>query len=344
MKKNQITVVLDNEYAHPTWLENKLAGANSISYDSAMATMDDGIAFYVSQLAHIESTLYKTPYAAIDYAMLVPFMSGIPEWADEWNYFSYDGVTMGKFIGASAKDLPRVTVSANKTSVPIGYAGIGYDYSLDEMRKTAAMRMPIDVTKAELAFRGAQEFQQQVAYFGDADRGMTGLFNNPNLAIDSSLIDYDTATGQEIVADLNDFLTGVWVNSKSIHLPDTLVITPALYAVLTSRRMDAGTDTTIMQFFMQNNLFTTRTKRELTIEPRYQLEAAELAANGISNSSKDRMMCYEKTERNLSLANPLPFRQTAPQIQGLNIAVDCEFKMSGVEFRFPFSGAYRDAL
>lgn len=344
MNLNKVTQVLDTEYAHPQWLQNKLAGATSISYDAAMPTMDDGVAFYVSQLAHIESTLYKTPYAAIDYAVLVPFMTDVPEWADEWNYISYDGVTMGKFIGSSAKDLPRVTVNANKSSVPIGYAGIGYDYSLDEMRKTAQLRMPIDTTKAELAFRGAQEHQQRVAYFGDADRGMTGLFNNANLALDNSTVDWNSATGQEIIDDINSLLIKVWTDSKSIHLPDTVVMTPDRYAILTSRRMDSGTDTTIMQFLMLNNLYTTRTKQPLTVEPRYQLEAAELAANGVSNGNKDRMMAYEKNARNLALANPLPFRQTAPQIQGLNIAVDCEYKMSGVEFRFPFSGAYRDAV
>jgi len=344
MNKTMTSVVLDTQYAHPQWLANKLGGATSVSFDADLPTMDDGIAFYVSQLAHIETTLYKTPYAAIDYADLIPPVQGIPEWADEWTYISYDGVTMGKFIGSSAKDLPRVTVSANKSRVNIGYAGVGYDYSLDEMRKTAQMRMPIDTTKAELAFRGSQEHMQRVAYFGDADRGMTGLFNNPNLALDNSTVDWSTATGQEIIDDMNSLLVEVWTNSKSIHLPDTLVMTPTRYATLSSRRMDTGTDTTILQFFMLNNLYTTRTKQQITIEPRYQLEASELAANGVSNGGKDRMMAYEKNPRNLGMANPLPFRQTAPQIQGLNIAVDCEYKMSGVEFRFPFSGAYRDAL
>lgn len=344
MNKNMISVVLDTQYAHPQWLANKLGGATSVSFDANLPTMDDGIAFYVSQLAHIETTLYKTPYAAIDYADLIPPVQGIPEWADEWNYISYDGVTMGKFIGSSAKDLPRVTVSANKSRVNIGYAGVGYDYSIDEMRKAAQMRMPIDTTKAELAFRGSQEHMQRVAYFGDVDRGMTGLFNNPNLALDNSTVDWSTATGQEIIDDMNSLLVEVWTNSKSIHLPDTLVMTPTRYATLSSRRMDTGTDTTILQFFMLNNLYTTRTKQQITIEPRYQLEASELAANGVSNGGKDRMMAYEKNPRNLGMANPLPFRQTAPQIQGLNIAVDCEYKMSGVEFRFPFSGAYRDTL
>ena len=340
MNTNKVTVTLDTQFKQPSWL----GGKTQVSYDATMQTMDDGVGFYISQLAHLESTLYETPYAAIDYAVLVPFEQGIPEWADEWNYISYDAVTMGKFIGSSAKDLPRVTVNPVKSKVPIGYAGIGYDFSLDELRKTAQLRMPIDTTKAQVALRGAQEHQQRVAYFGDESRGMTGLFNNPNLALDNSVVDWDTATGQEIVDDMNSLLIKVWTGSKSIHLPNTLVMTPDRYAILSSRRMDSGTDTTILQFFMQNNLYTTRTKRELMIEPRYQLEAAELAAAGISNGGKDRMMAYEMNSQNLALANPIPFRQTAPQIQGLNISVDCEYKMSGVEFRFPFSGAYRDAV
>jgi hypothetical protein len=73
-----------------------------------------------------------------------------------------------------------------------------------------------------------------------------------------------------------------------------------------------------------------------------QLTAAELAKGGGSNSSKDRMMAYEMNEENLSMANPIPFRPLPPQAQGLNVYVPCEYKMSGVEFRFVFSAAYRD--
>jgi hypothetical protein len=255
---------------------------------------------------------------------------------------SFDAVTVGKFIGSSADDLPSVALAANKTSVPIGYAGNSFDYSLDELRKTQQLRIPVDATKGRAAFRGSQEHSQRVAYFGDASRGMEGLFNNSNISLDNSTVNWNTATGQEIIDDMNSLLISVWINSANTHLPNAFAIDSARYGLISSRRMDSGTDTTILEFFKKNNLYTTTTGRDIMVFPRLQLSAAELAKNGVSNGGKDRMMAYELNDENLGMVNPIPWRALAPQTIGLNIKVPCEYKISGTEFRYPFSAAYRD--
>lgn len=297
----------------------------------------DGISFYVSQLSYLESKWYEAKYTAINFDELIPVNTEIPEWADDWEYMSFDGVTLGKFIGSSADDLPRVAVNGNKSKVPIGYAGNSFEYSLDELRKSQQMRLPLDTTYGKLANRGAQEHTQRVAYFGDADRNMTGLFNNPNLALDNSTVNWSTGTGQEIVSDLNSLGVKVWIDSANTHLPNTWVIDSDRYAQITEQRMDSGTDTTIYEFFLKNNIYTAVTGQTPKVVPRLQLKGAGVGG-------KDRMMAYELNDENLSMANPIPWRPLAPQPQGLNINIPCEYKISGVEFRFPFSGAYRDHL
>lgn len=315
-----------------------------VVFNDGLPTIDDGLAFYISQLAGLESRIYEAKYTHINFDELVPIDTSIPEWADNWDYISFDGVTIGKFIGSSADDLPNVGPSANKTSVPIGYAGNMYDYSLDELRKSQHLRIPLDTTKARLAFRGAQEHAQRLAYFGDASRNMSGLFNNPNLALDNSTVNWATATGPEKVADMNSLLVKVWTNSANVHVPNTLVIDSDRYAQISSERMATGTDTTVLEFFMRNNLYTSLTGRPLRVIPRLQLTAAQLAANGVSNGNKARMMAYEWNDENLAMAMPIPWRSLAPQMWNLNVRVPCEYKLSGVEIRYPFSGAYRDAL
>ncbi len=308
---------------------------HTVTFRDGLPTTDDGLAFYISQLANLEAKIYESKYTSINFAELIPIKSDVPEWSDSWDYISYDAVTLGKFIGSSADDLPMVSANATKSSVPIGYAGNGYDYSLDELRKSQQLRMPIDNIKAKVAFRGSQEHSQRVAYFGDADRNMEGLFNNSNLALDNSTVDWSTATGQEIVDDMNSLMIKVWIDSANVHLPNVFVLDSSRYATITSRRMDSGTDTTIAQFFAKNNLFTTTTGQQLRIMPRLQLVGAGVAG-------KDRMMTYELNDENLGMCNPIPWRPLAPQPVGLNIKVPAEYKISGVEFRFPFSGAYRD--
>lgn len=335
----KIVVAIDAAIAHQIGRD-----AYQVTFNDGLPTLDDGLAFYISQLASLESRIYEAKYAAINYDELIPVDTSLPEWVDEWNYISYDGVTLGKFIGASADDLPDVTLSANKSSVPIGYAGNKYSYSLDELRKSQQLRIPLDSSKAKLAFRGAQEHTQRVAYFGDAARGMTGLFNNPNLALSNSTLDWYNAatTGDQIVADLNKILVDVYINSATVHVPDTIILDAARFAFISNKRMGTITDKTMLEYFRTNNQYTALTGRPINIFSRLQLSAAQLAAAGVSNGNKDRIVAYELNDENLGMQVPIPWRSLAPQMWNLKVNVPCEYKISGVEFRYPFSGAYRD--
>lgn len=339
MKLKKLVVAIDAAIAYQVGRD-----IEQVAFHDGLPTVDDGLAFYISQLASLESRIYEAKYAAINYAELIPVHTELPEWADSWDYISYDAVTIGKFIGSSADDLPNVALSANKSSVPIGYAGNMYDYSLDELRKSQQLRIPLDTTKARAAFRGAQEHTQRVAYFGDAARGMTGLFNNPNLALSNSTLNwFDPATtGDQIVADLNQILVDGYINSATVHVFDTIVMDARRFSLIANKRMGTITDRTILEYFKMNNQYTALTGRPLEIYSRLQLSAAQLAAAGVSNGNKDRIVAYERNDENLGMQVPIPWRSLAPQMWNLSVRVPCEYKISGVEFRYPFSGAYRD--
>ena len=343
---HKLVTVDSQTIAGNPWLKQKnyLNAANQLSVPMAVNDADGGVAFYISQLAQLETTLYEVPYADITYLEDIPVATGIPEFASHWNYRSYDGVTMGKFIGANAKDLPRVAQSAKLHQVELGYAGVECHYTLDELRTTAAMNMPIDTMQSELAYRGAEEHGQTVAYFGDADRKMDGLFNNTNVSKSSATVDYKTATGQELFNMLNAPIFAVIKLSKRFHTPNRALFFPELWERANSVLMTGYTDRTVMEHFKINNSFTLLTGRELDIVIRFQLNAAELAAGGVSNGNKDRYMVYDKSDRNLALAKPIPFRMLAPQLEGLGITVPCEYKISGTEFRYPLSAIYLDML
>lgn len=324
------------------WIRKFVGDQMQVSVPAVVMDADGGVAFYISQLAGLETTLYQVPYADITYLSDVPMAGGIPEFATHWNYRSYDGVTMGKFIGANAMDLPRVAQSAKLHQVELGYAGIECHYTVDELRATSSQNMPIDSMQAELAYRGSEEHSQRVAYFGDSARNMDGLFNNPNVTKTSATKDYKTMTGPELFQMVNDQIFNVMKLSKRFHNPNTVLMFPDLWNKMNNTLMTGYTDRTVMEHFMINNSYTLMTKQQINVEVRFQLSAAELAAGGVSNSNKDRFMVYEKNDRNLALAKPIPFRMLAPQMFGLSITVPAEYKISGCEFRYPLAAAYVD--
>lgn len=310
------------------------------SYDSdlqQMRTADAGIAFYISQLTNLEAKVYETLYPEIVFDELVPVNTSDPEWIDQVAYMSFNAVTMAKFIAANGRDLPQSDIDASISYIPVNYAGNSYGYSLEELRKAAAMRIPLDAAKARIAYRGARQFQQQIAFFGDASRNMYGLFNHPNVPLDNSTINWNTATGAEMVAALNSLLIKVWNQSQTRHVANTLLLPTTIWSIISSKRMDSGTDTTVLEFFRRNNNSTGVTGQPLDIR-------AVLWLNDAGTAGAPRMMAYERNEDNLTMRMPIPWRSLPPQATALRLEVPAEFKISGVEFRYPLSAAYRDLV
>lgn len=303
----------------------------------AMEIKDAGVAFYISQLTNLEAKVYETLYPDIIFDQLVPVDTSDPEWIDQVAYMSFNAVTMAKFIAANGRDLPQSDIDANISYIPVGYAGNSYGYSLEELRKAAAMRIPLDATKARITYRGARQFQQQIAFFGDASRNMYGLFNHPNVPLDNSTINWNTATGAEMVAALNGLLIKVWNQSNTRHVANTLLLPTTIWSIISSKRMDTGTDTTVLEFFRRNNNSTGVTGQPLDIRAALWLNTA--GAGGVP-----RMMAYEKNQDNLTMRMPIPWRSLPPQATALRLEIPCEFKISGTEFRYPLSAAYRDLV
>lgn len=330
---NMKTVTLDN--------------GKTVSFDAKLPTVDDGLAFYISQLTAFEPRWYETKYPSVDFQELVPVNTSTPEWADEVAWRMYDGVTMGKFIGANADDLPRVAVTAKMFKAPIGYAGNAFEYSLDELRKASYLGLPLDDSLARMARRGAEEHIQRVVYFGDADRNMTGLFNNPNVPTSNSTLDWFDAgtTALDIVADVNEILTAVYDNTKGVSLPNTLVLPANRWTFLsTTFASSQFPDKSILDLIKERNVHTERTGGDLTIVPRFQLKQEDLPAFIPGYTDGDIIMAYEKLPDNLETHIPMPWRPTAPQPRNLKIEVPCEYKASGTQFRYPMTAIYRKMI
>lgn len=328
------TITLDQDFPHLG-----LSAGQTITFDDAIRTADDGLGFYISQLAQVEPRIYETKYPNINFQELVPVNTAVPEWVDNVDYISYDAVTLGKFIGANADDLPNVAIKAKKDSVPVGYAGNSFEYSLDELRKSQHLNMPLDTTMASAARRGAEEHMQRVAYFGDAERGMYGLFNHPNVTVDStSTLDWTGSgvTGKQILDSINAMIGDVWNQSKGVHVPNTMVLAANRWTFLaTTAATDYAPDKTLLEILQANNLYTRMTGQQMMIVPRFQLE-------GAGTSGKDRILIYERNPENLVMYIPMFWRPAAPQPHNLKIKVPAEYKVSGVEFRYPMSAAYFD--
>lgn len=312
--------------------------------DLRMRDADSGIAFMLSQLASLEAKAYEVPYAKIVYKELVPIDTTPNEAALTVNYFSFDGMAKADWIGSGSNDLPSVGILRQLHSVPLGYAGVAMEYTLNELRACSMVGQDLNAQQAQLCARAADEMMQHVVLYGDKSRGMNGLFNNPNVRTEKSTLDWKAAdtTADDIIADLNKGLKEVWIKSKQTYIPNTILIDSERYTILAETRLSQYNDTTLLTYFKANNVVKGLTAGGGTVDirPLAQLSGDELKANKVSTTGKSRMVIYDRNPLNMSAYMPIAPRFLAPQAQGLKIVTPMEFKCSGTEVRYPNAMVY----
>lgn len=306
----------------------------SYSYDAVA-----GMAFLVSQLTHIESKMYETKYKNINYAQLIPVSNEAGEWAESVTYFFMDGAAVAKFVGSKSLDVPIAEVGTNKVVVPVELAATGYEYSDEEMRQAVALGRPLSQMKANAARRAYEELAQRTAMTGDTTHALPGFINNTNVTAATvvnpgSGTEWVNKTPAQILYDINDLMGDIFVDSLQVERPDTLALPTAQWNYIATTPRSDNSDMSIMSWLVANSPYLSS---EADIVP-----VSELAGAGAG--ATDRMMAYTKDIEKVVFHIPMPLRFSEPQRKGRGFEVPGEFKLSGVEFRYPGSARYGDGI
>ncbi len=306
------------------------------TYDAAT-----GLAFLISQLSYIESKMYEKIYKKITYTDLLPVSNEAGEWAEAIDYFYMDGYATAKFVGSKSLDVPISEIGFAKETVPVELGATGYEYSDEELRQAIQLGRPLPQNKANTARRAYEELCQSVAMVGDTTHALLGFINNANVTSGTVAADgtssstlWSAKTPALILRDINKACSDVNVNSLQSEQVDTLVLPTAQWNYISSTPRSDNSDTTIKQYVIQNSPFL---KSEDSIKSCYEL-------TGAGAGPTDRMMAYTKDMDKVVFHIPMPLRFSEPQRKGRGFEIPGEFKVSGVEFRYPGSAIYADGI
>lgn len=297
-----------------------------------------GLGFLVSQLTHIEPQAYEIRYADIQYPQLVPVDTSAPEWIKSVTYYSMDKVGAADWINENADDIPKADVEHAEFETGVHAAGIGYGYGLGELNQAALLGIPLTAQKAMAARRAAEEMIDRIALLGDTVKGFQGLIDHEDVtATPAENGDWDNATPDEIIDDVNQGLTLVQTATNNIVQANTLLLPYAKFNRLASRRL-TDTSLTILEFIRQNNVYTATTGAPLTMRAIRRLDTAGLSASA-------RMVAYRRDPEVLKLHMPMPHRffpvwQSGPfrfEIPGM-------FRLGGLDIRLPSEVQYVDGI
>jgi len=304
------------------------------------------MSFLIRQATLIEPTVYAIRYQDIQYAQLIPVDTSAPEWIQSVTYFSMDAVGQAQWFNGNAQDVPKVELTREKFETTVSMAALGYGYNLEELGTAQLLGMNLSSDKASSARRIAEEKIDSVAFVGDATKGYTGLVNSPTPTATTAPADgtgsattFASKTPDQVLRDINGQLTGIFTGTLGAEIADTILLPYTVLLDLSTRRIDAVNQTTILEWIERNNIYTRTTGQALTI--RGVFGYLDTAGAG----STKRMVAYRRSPEVLKMHIPMPFKflpawQTGP----IRFDVPGIFRVGGVDIRRPKSVRYLDGI
>jgi len=297
---------------------------------------NEGI-FFARQLEAIRAQTYDVKRVNLAALNVMPVDTSIPEGATTITYRQYDTVGMAKVIANYANDLPRADVAGKEFTSAIRSIGIAFGYNTQEIRSAVFSGVALNTRKAAAATRAHQEKINQIAFFGDAENGLPGLFTNTNIPEVTLLADgtgsaktFASKTPEKIVRDVNSVINKVLVQSKGVHRATEVWMPIEQYALIATTQNSSASDTTILSFLQQVNPGVTF--RQL------------VELDGAGAGGADRMYAIENSADNYQLNIPMMMRMYSPQITGLEYVVPCESRCGGVTVEYPLAFAFADGI
>lgn len=288
--------------------------------------------FFAGELAHAKTKAYDIEYPELKARGFVPVDSTTPEGAATVKYRQNNSLGSGKVISDHAEDLPRVENTSEEFSHPIRRLGASFGYSKDEIQYASRVGINLDDLKAATARNIIEKLIDDKIATGDTVVGWKGFTNHSDVAASNVANGswLTTATGDEMIADLNNMVAAVLNATNNLEAPNTIIMPEAHRTKLAHTRMP-DINMTVLQFFLANSPYIT------SVEGWHKLDTA-------GASSKPRAICYNRSADKLWAEIPVEFSIEPPQLRNFETVFNCTAKFGGVIIPKPKSLVYADNL
>lgn len=293
-------------------------------------------------LEEVKAKTYDVKYPALKGRSFVPVNTSTDPGAETITYQQWDEYGMAEIIANYADDLGMVDVKAEKFSSPVHSLGKAYQFSVEDLRRSALAGNSLDARRARACRRAFELKLDELIAFGDAKGKLKGLLNHPNVTVltaanDGTATEWVTGratpkSAANIQADMFTCTNNIRTTTLEVHQANTILLGTVEHGHISQAAVGTDNQTTILRSFLANNPNIT------SIESWHKLDTADAAGTG------PRLVCYEKDPENLELELPLDFEQFPPQARNLAFVVPCHGRVGGVIMYYPLSMVYMDGV
>lgn len=288
------------------------------------------IGFFQKELEYVKTQTYDIKYPELKARNLIPVSTDGGPGANEITYQQFDQTGFAKVIANYADDLPRAYIRGAEFTSKIRSLGDSYGYTLQEIRNAQFAGKPLDTRFAAAARKGMELKINDIAWKGDAESGLFGLLNYPNItrgdvAEVNGQTEWSHKTPDEILADLNNIVNAMIELTNGVEIPDTILLPLKQYRYIATKRYSDFDARSILDVFLGQS-------RSPVTMVDWVLELKGAGTDGV-----DIMVAYKRDPNNLELCLPSPFEQLPIQERNLELVVNCHARCGGVLIYYPLS-------
>lgn len=287
--------------------------------------------FFARELQAVKAKSYDVKYPELKARRLIPVSEEAGEGAETIKYEQFDQVGMAKIISSYADDLPRADVKGKEFVSVVRGLGSSYGYSLQEIRAAKMAGKPLQQRRADAARRAVEQTLNTIGFKGDANHGLYGLLNHPNISTQVIPADGTGASAlwvnksvDLILRDMNLIANFPVANTKGVEIPDTLLLPLEQYNLIATKRIGVDSNMTVLKYFLETSPY---------------IKAVEWLEelNGFGTGGADVILAYKRDPEKLTFEIPMDFVAHDPQAKGLEYQIPCEARTGGVIVYYPLS-------
>ena len=294
--------------------------------------------FFARELEYVKSKSYDIQFPEMKSFKLLPISTEAGEGAVSITYAQFEEVGMAQIIESYADDLPRADIRGKEYTTPVKSIGTSYGYSVQEIRAAIYVGRSLTQRQSNAARRANDQRVNQLAWFGNSSYNILGILNNPNIPAQEVPNDgtgastlWTTKTPDQILRDLNLITNQIPANTKGVEMPNTVILPIAQYTLIASTPRSNVSDTTILEYFIQNNPFVTM------VDWVPELASVNITDNDGLQTGVSVFIAYDRNPDKLTMEIPMPYTQYPPQERNLEFVVPCESRYGGIIIYYPLS-------
>lgn len=288
--------------------------------------------FFQRQIEHIQAQTFDVIYKDLTFREHIPVNNEGGAGISAFTFRSYSKVGKAKIGNASSSDLPRSDAEGKEETYKVESVLASYGYNIDEINAARYSGAPLDARRADSCRRSVEETMNEVAWWGNADAGMPGLFTNTEINETAAAGIWTGLTAEAILASVNALFTAIDQNSFGKHRGNTLLLPRDRwnYIMTTRSAATAATDMTIARFLVANSPYLGSLDDIKAVNECSFFDGEGTTENRVA-------VAYEKDPRNMEFVIPQEIEFFNIQERNLEFLIPARARLVGTIVRYPRS-------